>query len=133
MALHIRRIEPRGSNGFGEWVSIANDGPNPASLTEHEITDYTNLQKNAHIYRFPETTNGGPLLLQPGQVVFVFTEAGRNTWVTTARGKQELHLFMGRSQPIWNNTGDVVYLRTLDGRIVDTMTVGDPARHPSEY
>ena len=35
--------------------------------------------------------------------------------------------------PVWNNTGDVVYLRKPDGTFIDTMTVGDPARHPNGH
>jgi hypothetical protein len=33
----------------------------------------------------------------------------------------------------WNNSGDVAYLRRLDGTFVDSLTVGHPARHPNGH
>ncbi|MGZ4304940.1 MAG: hypothetical protein ACXVSL_08725 [Solirubrobacteraceae bacterium] len=57
----------------------------------------------------------------------------------TGRGKGGLSrqgdwlLFAGRSQPVWNNTGDVVYLRQTNGQLIDSMTVGQPKRHPNGH
>jgi hypothetical protein len=52
-----------------------------------------------------------------------------NERVQTPLGNDALLLFAGRSGPVWNNDGDVAYLRHADGRFVDTKT-GSPARHP---
>jgi hypothetical protein len=56
----------------------------------------------------------------------VFTRAGKNK-----RGPNgNLYLFANRRASVWNNTGDVAYLRNPDGTFIDTMTVGVPKRHP---
>lgn len=131
--MHICAINPDGSNGFGEWVSVANDGLLGSPLTGLMLTDYTATQQEVHIYKFPGTTTGGSLTLSPGQTAFVFTGHGTNQWVDGRSGKKELHLFMGRSAKVWNNDGDVAYLRKLDGTFVDSLTVGAPARHPNGH
>jgi hypothetical protein len=41
--------------------------------------------------------------------------------------------FAGKNAPVWNNTGDVAYLRKADGAFVDSMTAGDPPRHPNGH
>ena len=64
--------------------------------------------------------------------MFVFTLPTEQGWfgVDTNRA---LLLSMGRHAPIWNNPGDVAYLRNPDGTFIDSMTVGDPARHPAGH
>lgn len=126
-------ISPTGTDSRGEWVCIANGGQNPVPLTGLELTDYTETQKHVHIIRFPKTTVGGTLMLGPGQSAFIFTGTGTNEWYTRSDGKRELWLFAGRSAPVWNNDGDVAYLRRLDGTFVSSLTVGDPPRHPSGH
>jgi hypothetical protein len=72
-------------------------------------------------------------MLGPAQTAFVFSGHGVNRWFTRDDGRQELHLFANRGAPVWNNTGDVAYLRRLDGTFVSSLTVGDPARHPNGH
>jgi hypothetical protein len=127
--IHICRIIPQTTDPRGEYVVVSNDGSADASLTAVEITDYTRTQQHVHIFRFPGATDGGNLLLGPGEEAFVFTGHGTNTRLTDG----DLLLFAGRSAPIWNNTGDVAYLRRLDGTFVDSLTVGHPARHPNGH
>jgi hypothetical protein len=103
------------------------------AVTGLEITDYTRLQLNAHIYRFPRTTQATMLLLGTFESAIVCTGQGDNRWYTDDNGKRWLLLFMARAAPIWNNSGDVVYLRKTDGTFVDTSTLGDPPRHPNGH
>jgi len=131
--LQICEINPRGTDARGEWVRVCNDGVTSESLTGLEITDYTETQQHVHIYRFPATTSGTNLVLPPGQVAYVFTGNGRSEWITTATGERQLLLFAGRYAPVWNNAGDVAYLRRLDGTFVSSLTVGSPARHPNGH
>lgn len=126
MGLHICCIGLSDRHGRGEWVEIANSGATAVSLTGLEITDYTETQRRPHIYRFPAAQNGGDLPLGPGKSAYVFTGTGRNT----RRSDGALFLFWGRDSNVWNDTGDVAYLRRGDGTFVDHMTVGDPKRHP---
>jgi hypothetical protein len=133
VGLHICKISQTGTDDRGEWVSVANDGLAAVSLTGLEITDFTKTQQHVHVIHFPATTSNTPLMLGPNQTAFVFTGKGKNTWFTWPNGKQELHLFAGREAPVWNNTGDVAYLRNPNGTFIDTMTVGDPPRHPNGH
>jgi hypothetical protein len=127
--LHICQISQTGSDARGEWVSISNDGLESYALTGLELTDYTETQRHVHVYRFPSATDGSPLWLNPGETAWVFTRAGRSERLPDG----DLLLFAERSAPIWNNTGDVAYLRNVRGQFVDSMTVGDPARHPNGH
>jgi Lamin Tail Domain len=133
VGLHICQISQKGTDQRGEWVSVANDGQVAVALTDLEITDFTKTQQHVHIFRFPAMADHSPLMLGPNQTAFIFTTKGKNEWVPTPSGKRELHLFAGKSAPVWNNTGDVAYLRNPDGTFIDTMTVGDPARHPNGH
>jgi hypothetical protein len=128
MSLHICAVVPRTSDPRGEYVEISNDGPE-AVLTGLKLTDYTATQQHVHIYTFPAAQGGYSLKLGRGQAAFVFSGPGRNE-----RGSDgNLYLFAGRRAPVWNDTGDVAYLRLPDGRFIDTMTVGSPKRHPAGH
>jgi hypothetical protein len=133
MGLHICRIEPRGTDARGEWVMVANDATTPATLTGLELTDYTATQQHVHVLHFPADTSGNPIQLAHREAAFVFTGQGHSQWVDGQDGVQQLLLFAGRSAPVWNNTGDVAYLRRADGTFVDSMTVGEPTRHPNGH
>lgn len=127
--LHICNVALRGTDRRGEWVEVANGGSSTVSLTGLELTDYTASQQHVHIYTFPAATDGTGLRLAPGEAAFIFTGPGRNERLPD----RDLLLFAGRHQPIWNNTGDVAYLRRPDGTFIDSMTVGDPKRHPNGH
>jgi hypothetical protein len=132
MGLHICQISQRGTDQRGEWVSIANDSLDPVTLTGLELTDFTKTQQHVHIYRFPATASGRPLMLGASQTAFVFTGQGKSEWIEK-NGKAQLLLFAGKRAAVWNNTGDVAYLRRADGTFIDSMTVGSPARHPNGH
>ena len=131
--LHICQIKPRGSDNRGEWVQVANDATSPTVITGLELTDYTATQQHVHVIKFLAANDGAPLSLSNDESAFVFTGHGTSRWHQKANGRWELHLFAGRSAPVWNNTGDVAYLRKPNGQFIDTMTVGDPARHPNGH
>jgi hypothetical protein len=130
---HICNVNWQTSDPQQEWVQVANGGLLPVAATGLEITDYTRLQLNTHIYRFPATTENTMLTLGTFESAIVYTGQGQNRWHIDDNGKRWLLLFMGRAAPIWNNTGDVVYLRNPDGTFVDTFTLGDPPRHPNGH
>ena len=129
MGLHVCNVANRTTDSRGEYVQVANDGAAAVSLTGLEITDYTRTQEHVHVYHFPGATDGGALQLQPGQSAFVFTGLGTNVRLNDG----DLLLFAGRQASIWNDDGDVAYLRRGDGTFVDHLTVGDPARHPNGH
>jgi hypothetical protein len=127
--LHICNVQPRGHDARGEWVQVANDGLLPSKLTGLELTDYTGTQQRPHIYRFPPLRTGADLTLRPRQSAFVFTGRGQNG----LSDQGDWLLFAGRLAAVWNNSGDVAYLRDSKGRIIDSRTVGHPARHPNGH
>jgi hypothetical protein len=127
--LHICRVVPRTSDSRGEYVVVANDGPAAAALTGLELTDYTRTQQHVHVLHFPGASDGRPLMLGPGQEAFVFTGPGNDERLADG----DLLLFASRAVPVWNNDGDVAYLRDSRGRFVDSLTVGAPARHPNGH
>ncbi len=127
--LHICNVNLRGSDSRGEYVEIANDGTTSLALTGLELTDYTPTQQRVHVYRFPSLADGSPLTLTPRQSAYVFTGHG-----TSELGPQgDWLLFAGHSAQIWNNTGDVAYLRNAAGQLVDSRTAGHPKRHPNGH
>ena len=127
--LHICQVNVHGSDARGEFVEVANNGSMPLAVTGLKITDYTATQQNVHIFTFPAALGGGPLMLGARASAYVFT--GRGADERTA--DDHLLLFAGRDAPMWNNGGDVAYLRNPDGTFIDHMTVGDPKRHPGGH
>ncbi len=83
----------------GEWVKIANSGPDPVTMTGWRLSD----EGNKHVYRFPSFT------ISPGSSVTVYTGSGRNT---------ATDLYMGFSQAVWNNDGDTATLIDTAGNII---------------
>lgn len=126
MGLHICQVANRTTDRRGEYVHVANDGSTTVNITGLELTDYTTTQQHVHIYRFPGATNGEGLTLRAGQSAYVFTGTGTN-----ARNPDgNFILYAGRRAAVWNDDGDVAYLRRPDGTFIDSVTVGHPARHP---
>lgn len=123
---HVCQVANRTTDPRGEYVEVANGGSYAVALTGLELTDYTGTQQRPHIYRFPTTTTGEPLTLQPSQSAFIFTGQGRNR----VSDSGDFLLFWGLSTRVWNDSGDVAYVRDAHGRIVDSRTVGHPKRHP---
>lgn len=86
-------------NVNGEWVELENNGAHPINLEGFRLSDESNNE-----YIFPAYT------LDPGEHVRIYS--GQGTW-------QEGALYWGSRDPIWNNSGDVAYLRTPTGELVD--------------
>ena len=84
----------------GEWVRLANRGDDAVLLTSWTLAD----RSSAEPYRFPA------FLLMPGNSVTVY--AGSGVLNDTA-------LFMGRTEPLWGNSGDLATLRDGSGNIID--------------
>lgn len=98
--------DPRGRDEHdlnGEWAEISNTGDAAASLVGVTLSDESN-----NVYRFGEIT------LAPGDRLRVHTGPGEDS-------ARRLH--WGRSQPVWNNAGDVAFLRDADGLFLDMWQV----------
>ena len=84
----------------GEWVRLANRGDDAVFLTSWTLAD----KNSAEPYRFPA------ILLLPGNSVTVYTGSGV---------LNDTALFMGRTEPIWGNSGDLATLKDGSGNIID--------------
>jgi micrococcal nuclease len=88
-------------NPNGEWVEIQNQGANRATLAGFTLKDQAN-----HVYTFPDVS------LEPGQVLRVYSGQGTD---------QSNALFWGLvGDAVWNNDGDIAYLRDPQGLLVDS-------------
>jgi hypothetical protein len=133
MGLKIGRIAQQGSDNQGEWVSIVNDGPGSAEIAGLELTDYTGTRRHVHIHirTFPAATaESKTTRLDAGEAANVFIGRVTDAWIPLDGGELELHLYMNRDAKVWNNNGDVAYLRRPDGTFITYKAVGHPARHP---
>jgi hypothetical protein len=89
----------------GEWVRLASRGDGPVLLTGWTLAD----RSSAEPYRFPA------FLLLPGNSVTVYTGSGV---------LNDTALFMGRTEPLWGNSGDRATLRDGSGTIIDQREEG---------
>ena len=129
MEPHICVVANRTDDSRVDLDDIANADAQPVALTGLELTDYTGTQRRPHIYHFPRTTKNETLYLDPHKSAYVFTGTGKNSRSETGN----FLLFWNLAISVWNNDGDVAYLRQGNGTFVSTMTVGDPKRHPNGH
>jgi competence protein ComEC len=89
----------------GEWVQLKNRGDDAVLLTGWTLSDRTGTEP----YRFPA------FLLLPGSSVTVYTGSG---------ALNDTALFMGKTQPLWGNSGDLATLTDGSGNIIDRHAEG---------
>ncbi|MDZ7839067.1 MAG: lamin tail domain-containing protein [Actinomycetota bacterium] len=82
-----------------EYVIITNNSDEPVDLSGYTIKD-----SGTNIFKFPL------LQLYGGEKIFIYSGKGNQ-----GEGK----LFWGSNTPIWNNSGDTLYLRNAEGLLVD--------------
>lgn len=91
-----------------EYVRVTNY----SRTTTYRLTSWTIRDRDNHVYRFPA------FALRPGRSVTLHTGRGANT---------ATDLYWNSRTYIWNNTGDVAYLRTPSGAVDDTCRWGSGA------
>lgn len=87
-------------NVNGEWVQLTNRGNDTVLLAGWTLSDNNGIP----LYTFPA------MLLVPGETITVFS--GTGTLNNTA-------LFMGKTEPVWGNSGDIAILKDGSGKIID--------------
>ena len=122
MGLHICAVVQRGPSSPSEHVEIVNDGAEPVPVTGLELTS-CHEQQHEHVYTFPEGELGA------GETAYVYSKAGKTQRTHTG----DLILYAGLQARVWKDESHVAYLRHPDGRIIDTMHVGRPPRHPDGH
>jgi hypothetical protein len=89
----------------GEWVRIVNNGDGPVLMAGWTLSDRT----GAEPYTFPA------FLILPRRSVTVYTGSGL---------MNDTALFMGRTEPLWGNSGDEAILRDGSGSVIDRRAGG---------
>jgi competence protein ComEC len=89
----------------GEWVQLTNKGDDTVLIAGWTLSD----KGQSTFYTFPA------IFLVPGESVTIFSGAG--TLNTTA-------LFMGTTEPVWGNSGDIAILKDGWGTIIDQRSEG---------
>jgi competence protein ComEC len=89
----------------GEWVRITNSGTEPVLLAGWTLSDTSGIDP----YIFPA------FFLMPERAVTLYTGSGI---------MNDTALFMGKSEPLFSNSGDTAFLRDGSGRIIDQRTEG---------
>jgi beta-lactamase superfamily II metal-dependent hydrolase len=84
----------------GEWVQLTNRGDDTVLIAGWTLSD----KSRSTVYTFPA------VFLIPGESVTIFS--GTGTLNNSA-------LFMGRTDPIWGNSGDIAILQDGKGTIID--------------
>ncbi|MDD5142151.1 lamin tail domain-containing protein [Methanoregula sp.] len=85
----------------GEWVTVGNRGDDAVLIAGWTLSDKT----GSGTYTFPA------VLLLPSSSVTVFSGSG---------SMNDTALYMGRSSPLWGNSGDLAILRDGAGTVIDT-------------
>ncbi len=122
MGLHICAVVQRGASSPSEHVEVVNDGAEPVPVTGIELTSCCG-QHHEHVYSFPEGELGA------GESAYVYSNDGKSQRMHTG----DLILYAGLPALVWKDESQVAYLRHSDGRIIDTMHVGRPPRHPDGH
>ncbi len=99
---------PGGNEAQNEYVRIENHGVGPTTLTNWTLCD---AQSNC--YTFPTFT------LNAGLSVTVWTGPAPN---------DALNLHWGRTDPAWDNGGDIATLRNNVGTVIDNYVYAAPLR-----
>ncbi len=102
--VRITHIEynPPGSDVEGEYVLIRNFTGSVVNMTGWTLRDQA-----GHVFTFP------PFPLNPDASVRIWTKSGTNT---------AQDLYWGRSTAVWNNDGDIAYLRDSSGVLIHTYS-----------
>ncbi|MDO9325521.1 MAG: lamin tail domain-containing protein, partial [Methanoregula sp.] len=87
-------------NVNGEWVQLANRGDDTVLLAGWTLSDNSRSTQ----FTFPA------IVLVPGETVTIFSGSGMLN--NTA-------LFMGKTEPVWGNSGDIALLKDGTGKIID--------------
>lgn len=93
-------------NPNGEYIKITNRATTEVDMSGWSLSDVAD-----HIYYFPEG-----FVLQPEATVTVYTGSGEDS---------STELYWGSDSAIWNNSGDIAYLKNSQGDLIDKTSWGD--------
>ena len=88
-----------------EYLTLKNTSKSTVNLSRWTVRDKAN-----HVYTF-----AGTVSVKPGATLWLHTGRGTNT---------ASHRYWNSGNYIWNNTGDVAYVRNASGTQIDTCSWG---------
>ena len=92
-------------NVNGEWIRLTNRGDDTVLIAGWTLSDTT----HSTLYIFPA------VVLVPGETITVFSGSG---------SLNNTALYMGKTEPVWGNSGDMAILKDGQGRIIDQRSEG---------
>lgn len=92
-------------NVNGEWVRLTNRGTDTVLIAGWTLSD----NSQATLYTFPA------VVLVPGEMITIFSGAG---------SLNNTALYMGKTEPVWGNSGDIAILKDGQGTIIDQRSEG---------
>ncbi len=108
-----------------EYIVIENKSSQRHIMANWIVSDRTQTGEEKHVFTFPSHISGVTWALDPGELIFLMTGKGTNTFVPrSGTHKPQFHFYMQREWFIWNNSGDTAYLRLPTGAFVHWMQVG---------
>lgn len=102
-ATHFNAPGDDRQNVNGEWILLTNRGNDMVLIAGWTLSD----NSRSILYTFPA------VYLVPNETVTIYS--GTGTLNNTA-------LFMGKTEPVWNNSGDIAILKDGSGKIIDQMS-----------
>ncbi len=103
-------------NNKKEFVLIKNEGGAAVNLKGWQLHDQESGKSRKNAYTFQD------LQLKPGEVLQVqsgISKKDQKASVAPAKLENANHYILWSSRKVWNDSGDVAYLRDREGRVVD--------------
>lgn len=108
VAIAATRFNAKGDDRLnlnGEWVQLRNSGNESVLLAGWTLSD----NSGETVYTFPL------FILDPDKRVTIYTGSGEYN---------DTALFMGKSEPVWGNSGDIAILKDGSGTVIDRESGG---------
>lgn len=107
-----------------EWVLLENKGDESINIVGWKLTDWRPNQQHIHVYTFPTRVDGYTWTLDPGELIFLMTGSGNDTFIAgDSTHLPQFHLYWNKSWYVWNNTGDTACLYDDGGNLVSQLHV----------
>ncbi len=115
-----------------EWICIANEGTTTEYMEGWILVNWKPDGKHYHHFYFPSEIHGYQLNFKPGQLIFIMTGSGRDSFFPASEGNPgQYHFFLGLDHFIWDTPKEKVNLYSFkkDGQkeiyeLVDQREIG---------
>lgn len=108
-----------------EYIVLSNNGNKGAKIVDWQISNNTADGWYRELYRFPEKlADDKKWWLDPGELIFVFTGAGKDKFVNKPEQNQpQFHFYMNRLEYLWNQPDSIATLWDIMTNKVSSLPV----------